>query len=415
VGPITRRQARQSNSPESVVFDVNPTPKDIWDEIEDDAFQRSEDAKAPRPSPPYTVVSGEELLGKELAPEIHIWGQGLITAGKLTAVIGQGGTGKSRLMMQIAVEQTAGLNALGFKATDEIGPQKWLFVGTENGTHRLQNEFRTMVNSLATEEQKQTAKIHCFFHILEQDDDGDIMLREDNEPRWAALLRAVNPDVVCVDPFGDLHPGDINKPAEVRATLAAFLRVCRKGRHDRAIVIVHHARAGKHNIAGAVGWDQGAFSLGAKDLTTKARVQLHVTFTDPDDWSRILLSMGKANDVPRFEPRGYQLNHESMRYEDDPDFDLEAWKADLDGKRHSATKLTPAELLDYIIRNGGPKNGEKRQWQEVAGEHFEVSARTVRGKIEDLIERKYLVVQKGGNLRVTDKYKAKERKAEDGL
>lgn len=394
---------------------MNETPRDIWDEIEDDNFRQVEDAKTPRPSPPYTVVSGRDLLAKSLPPEVHIWGQGLITAGKLTNVIGQGGTGKSRLLMQIGVEQTAGLHPLGFKPTADIGPMKWLFVGTENGTHRLQSEFRTMVSSLDTEEQRERAKQFCFFHILEQDDDADIVLREDNLPRWESMLRGVDPDVVCIDPFGDLHPGDINKPAEVRATLAAFLKTCRKGRHDRAIIIVHHARAGKQNIAGAVGWDQGAFSLGAKDITTKARVQIHVTFTDPDDWSKILLSLGKANDVSRFEPRGYRLNHETMRYEEDLDFDIEAWKADLDGKRHSATKLTPAELLDYISRNGGPKNGEKRQWQEAAGEHFGVSARTVRGKIEDLIERKYLVVQADGNLRVTEKYKSKERRAEDGL
>lgn len=243
----------------------------------------------------------------------------------------------------------------------------------------------------------------------------DILLREDNVGRWSAMLDAVKPTVVVADPFGDIHPGDINKPAEVRATVRAFMRVCRRHNPEMAMVIIHHARAGKTNISGAVGWDQGAFSLGAKDITTMARVQVNVTFTDPDDWSKILLSLGKANDMERFEPRGFLLNQRTMKYEADPNFDLETWKADLDGKRSPATKLSVAQVLDYIIKNGGPKAEGKRNWEMNLGRSFGVSDKTVRTKIKTAFDLGYLVTSKTGDFRVTDKYRAHQDLEEDGV
>jgi len=388
--------------------------RDIWDELEDNLFRQVEDEQHGRPAKAFNTVTAAELLEMELPPPQHIWGPGIITRGQLTAVIGQGGTGKSRLLMQAAVEERAGMAPLGFelpKGSRRMA-NRWLFVGTENSMRRLQDELRLMLARF-TDEQRTEIGQGIHFHVLKEDEDMDILLREDNLGRWQAMLEDVGPTVVVVDPFGDIHPGDINKPAEVRATVRAFMRVCRAADHEMAMVIIHHARAGKNNIAGAVGWDQGAFSLGAKDITTMARVQINVTFTDPEDWGKVMLSLGKANDMERFEPRGFVLNRQTMSYELDADFDLEEWKADLDGKRSPGTKVSVSEVLQYIVERGGPEPRKKREWEETAAQYFGVVWRTIQSKIARAEKEGFLRESKGV-FRVTEKFHKHQAKKEDG-
>jgi KaiC/GvpD/RAD55 family RecA-like ATPase len=389
--------------------------RDIWDEIEDDLFNKVEDKEHGRPAKAFTTVTAAELMAMDIPAPQHVWGPGIITRGQLTAVIGQGGTGKSRLLMQAAVEERANLAPLGFALPEGSKrlANRWLFVGTENSMRRLQGELKLMLARF-TEQQRLEIGQGIHFHILKEDDDMDIMLREDNLNRWRAMLDAVAPTVVVVDPFGDIHPGDINKPAEVRATVRAFMKVCRSADHEMAMVIIHHARAGKTNIAGAVGWDQGAFSLGAKDITTMARVQINVTFTDPEDWGKVLISLGKANDMERFDPRGFRLNRETMSYEVDPDFDLDEWKADLDGKRSPATKVTVGQVLQEIIETGGPQPRKKWDWFKEIGAKYNVTGKTVEGKIRRALEMGFVREDSKGIFRVTEKYQKHQEKAEDG-
>jgi hypothetical protein len=193
------------------------------------------------------------------------------------------------------------------------------------------------------------------------------------------------------------------------------MRLCRSVDKDMAMVIIHHARAGRNNIAGAVGWDQGAFSLGAKDITTMARVQLNVTFTDPEDWGKVMVSLGKANDTERIEPIGLCLNRETMRYEVDMDFDLDEWKADLDGKRSSGTKVSVGQVLQEILETGGPEPRKKWDWLNAAGKKFGgVTGKTIQSKIKKGLEHGYLREDSEGVLRVTEKYRKQQEAAEDG-
>lgn len=387
--------------------------RDIWDEIEDDLFRQVEDEEQGRPAKSFTTMSARELLKAELPRLVWVWGKGLITRGQLCAIVGQGGTGKSRIILQVAVDERAGVAPLGIGGATPGKPNRWLFVGTENGIHRLQEELAKMC-SVYKGEQLEAVLDGIHFHILKEDDDADILLREDNLGRWKAMLEEVAPTVVVADPFGDLHPGDINKPAEVRATVRAFMRLCRSVDKEMAMVIIHHARAGRNNIAGAVGWDQGAFSLGAKDITTMARVQINVTFTDPEDWGKVMVSLGKANDTERIEPIGLCLNRETMRYEVDMDFDLDEWKADLDGKRSAGTKVTVSMVLDHIHQKGGPEPRKKREWEASVADIFGVKDRTIRKKITDAIKHGYLREKSNGEYRVTDRYLKRQEGKEDG-
>jgi RecA-family ATPase len=388
--------------------------REIWDENEDDLFRQVEDEAHGRPAKSFTTMSARQLLKAELPRLVWVWGKGLITRGQLCAIVGQGGTGKSRITLQVAVDERAGVAPLGIAGATPGKPNRWLFVGTENGIHRLQEELGKMC-SVYQGEQRDRVLDGIHFHVLKEDDDADILLREDNLGRWKAMLEEVAPTVVVADPFGDLHPGDINKPAEVRATVRAFMRLCRSVDKDMAMVIIHHARAGRNNIAGAVGWDQGAFSLGAKDITTMARVQLNVTFTDPEDWGKVMVSLGKANDTERIEPIGLCLNRETMRYEVDMDFDLDEWKADLDGKRSSGTKVSVGQVLQEILETGGPEPRKKWDWLNAVGKKFGgVTGKTIQSKIKKGLEHGYLREDSEGVLRVTEKYRKQQEAAEDG-
>jgi hypothetical protein len=153
--------------------------------------------------------------------------------------------------------------------------------------------------------------------------------------------------------------------------------------------------------------------LGAKDITTMARVQLNVTFTDPEDWGKVMVSLGKANDTERIEPIGLCLNRETMRYEVDMDFDLDEWKADLDGKRSPGTKLSVTELVQHIKQNGGPEARKKREWQKQVGGHFDVSYRTIITKINKAKEAGWLRESENGELRVMPKFDEHTAKRED--
>jgi hypothetical protein len=145
-----------------------------------------------------------------------------------------------------------------------------------------------------------------------------------------------------------------------------------------------------------------------------ARVQINVTFTDPEDWGKVMISLGKANDMERFEPRGFVLNRDLMSYELDVDFDLEEWKADLDGKRSPGMKVSMAMVLDHIHKNGGPEPRKKREWEEAVADIFGVKDRTIRKKITDATKQGFLRENSKGEYRVTEKYLKRQEAKEDG-
>lgn len=336
---------------------------EIWREIEDPDFHASENQLHPKPHP-FTILSGKDLRTVKVPEKISIVGDGVIALGQLTTVIGQGGTGKSRVTMQIALSQILGWSVAGLKTHPE--PLKHLLIGTENSIYRQKSEYLKMTQSLSSA-QRGAVDAHIFFHVVQEMDDAFINLGSDDIRRkWVDTLEHVNPDVVYIDPYGEVHIGDINKDADVRHTLREITKVCRRFNPRTAIVVVHHGRTGRTNIAQAVGWDKGNFALGSKALYSGARSQINIAPADPEDPSRIILSCGKSNDSKPFDPVGLKLDEKTMLYGVDPTFDLQTWKDDVDGKQRgqsvSVRDVTDAirdgktrhkEILDHLIEGIG--------------------------------------------------------------
>ena len=194
-----------------------------------------------------------------------------------------------------------------------------------------------------------------------------------------------------MDPFGEVNAGDINKDADVRYTLRELTKLCRRHNHDTAIIIVHHARTGRQNIAQAVGWDKANFALGSKALYSGARCQINIAPADPDNPSRIVLSCGKFNDGRPFDPVGLKLDDSTMLYEPDATFDLNAWKDDVEGKA-SGQSASIKDVINAIDSGNKTYTAICHHVAEATG----CSKSTVKRRVQDALEKAY--IRKSDNL-----------------
>lgn len=347
------------------------------------------DVQAPAPKP-FTVLSAAELLERELPEKVSILGDGIIVMGQLTSVLGQGGTGKSRYTMNLAKSQILGHDFAGFPTYPQ--PLKHLLIGTENSIHRQQSELRKMTASLTPEERALLGE-HLFFHVVESMDDAFINFGSPEiAKKWEQTLEAIRPDVIYVDPFGEIVIGDVNKDADVRHTLRELTRICRRHNHDTAIIVVHHARTGRGNIAQAVGYDKGNYGLGSKALYSGVRSQINLAPADPEDSSRIVMSCGKSNDTKPFKPMGLKLNEATMTYEVDTLFDVDAWLSDVEGKQRGQV----ASVAD-TVRAVEAGNIRYADIAKAVVDETACSVATAKRRIKEAVDGGYLRKRTNGN------------------
>lgn len=378
------------------------TPRAIWEEIPDEDFQpadRSLDfpflqaacpelacpelAEGPEGSKPFTVLNALELLEVPVPPKVNVLGDGVISLGQLTTVIGQGGSGKSRFVMQVAIAQVLGWPVAGLPTHPE--PLKHLLIGTENSIHRQKADLQKMTSRLSDDQRARLGE-YLFFHVIREIDDAFISLASpDIRRKWVLTLEAVRPNCIYIDPFGEVNVGDINKDADVRHTLREITKVCRRHDPESAIIIVHHARTGRQNIAQAVGWDKSNFALGSKALYSGARCQVNIAPADPEDPSRIVLSCGKSNDSRPFDPVGLKLDPDTMFYEPDAAFDLQSWKDDVEG-RVSGQSASIKDVINAIENGNKTYTAICRAVSDATG----CSKSTVKRRVQDALEKSYI-------------------------
>lgn len=370
----------------------------IWQETEEPEFYAHENIVNPPPKP-FSVFSGEELRRAKLPPRVNVLGCGLIALGQISTIIGQGGTGKSRIAMQIAISQILGIPFAGLP-THNV-PLRHLLIGNENSIQRQQHDYLRMTSKLTPAEQR-LVDTHIFFHVLRDITDSYISLgQEDIKARWLDTLAQYQPDCVYVDPFGEVNEGDINKDADVRRTLRELSRICRSHNPDTAIVVIHHGRTGRQNIAQAVGFDRGNFALGSKALFSACRCQLNVAPKEADGGNGIVLSCGKANDFKPFEPIGLRLDEETMLYQIDTGFDTAAWVDDVEGK----TTGKSAAILDAIHAINGGAIAYNDLCKAISS-NTGCSLSTARRRVQDAMEKNYVRKNTKGEYALTDKARA---------
>ena len=293
---------------------------------------------------PYSTRSWAELSRMVLDPPPIVWGG--FAMGAVGAIFGQGGLGKSRMALNIARNQVLGLPFAGMPTAS--GPLKHLLMGSENSIHRLVDDIRHMNRGLSPDEVELLGR-NVRLATLEQPDDTCISLAStDNLERWRMTLRDWPPDMLWVDPWGDVLDGDANSDDDARATIAGLRRILRTANPDAGLVILAHARTGARNIAQAVGYDAANFGKGSKALYSTARCAWNLAPGDESDKPPVICVHAKSNDCPKQRTVALRLDPDTRLYSPIEGFDLETWQAEV-GQRangHSASKRRPGMTQD---------------------------------------------------------------------
>ena len=212
-------------------------------------------------------------------------------------------------------------------------------------TTAIRGRYRADLEGLLrnlTPEQGEALLDSLYFHLVEDIDDT---MTASTMDRIAETVADTQAGAVVVDPLGDILTGDANADLDVRVSLRGLMRAVRKANPLASVLLIHHARTGKLNIAQAVGYDRGNYGKNSKAVYAACRSVINMAPGDPDDTSKVVFACGKCNDAAPFPTFGMRL--ENGFYVPDPTFDLDAWTADLEGKRNVA-KLSVQDIVDFV-------------------------------------------------------------------
>jgi hypothetical protein len=223
---------------------------------------------------------------------------------------------------------------------------------TENSNRRLQTDLAHFEKWVGPADWKKVCE-HLFIHTLEND--ADTMLSLDNNSAVERLEYAIKdtvPDFVVWDVLRDFGIGDLNKDQDMGDTLQTIARLTRKGdiQRKRIPVVLHHAGTGKAGAAKAVGYDRSSHGRNSKVLFGWARSMINIAPGSPDENPPLVISCGKNNNGAMFPAFAARFNPETHIYELHPDFDLEAWTADVSGKKATDDPLMTAERVGQLCK-----------------------------------------------------------------
>ncbi len=303
----------------------------------------------------YSTRSWSEIARLCLPPPVWFLGECFALGHgrvRLHVIFGQGGLGKSRIGMNIARNQVLGLPFGGLATGSE--PLRHLFMGTENGLHRLQYDIRMMSAGLSAS-QIELLSDHIFLATLEAADDPYVTLADPaNVDRWRVTIEQRRPDVLWVDPWGDVQAGDANAETDARWTISELTKILGAVNRDAAIVVLAHARTGVRNIMEAVGYDGANFGKGSKALYSCARCVFNLAPGTEDDNPPVVVACPKNNDGAKPQPFALEMDTASMTYEEMPHFDVEEWiqeirdRASGRRKKGQQARLTEDQAVEIL-------------------------------------------------------------------
>lgn len=306
----------------------------------------------------------KEILNMEFDDSDCHFGDRVIASGQPVTILGPGGVGKSRMVMQLAMCMVVGAPFLGMPTHGQ--DLRWLFIQSENSNRRLKKDISAMVFGLGLVEEIKRVNRCLFFHTIETDCDTFLDLEDKrDEGEISALIEDVNPHFVVFDPLNTFTSLDLNTDQGMKAVCQSLSRVVRRGNPDRVPVVVHHSLTGKNGAARAVGWDKASYGRNSKVLQAWTRAQINITPADPEDRSKLVVSCGKNNNGADFPEIGAVLDGKGI-YRVDPDFDPEAFREKIgaDSSRSQAMRaedvpglftgtVTKQELVNKVMKECG--------------------------------------------------------------
>lgn len=298
---------------------------------------------APKLPKVLTLRSPDELVNMEFTDDDIILGDRVLADGQPLVIAAAGGTGKSRLLLQLVASIVAGRDFVGIPTRGTH--RRWLILQTENSNRRLKQDLLNLWRWL-DEAAWQRFKEQVLIHTLEAEHDGFVSLDSpQNRLLIGAAIEKAAPDVVCIDPLNEFGIGDLNKDCDMRATLTALGQLCRHGNPRRAIVALHHAITGRNGAAKATGHDRASFGRNSKTLHSWARAQVNLAPFNPDDNRQLVVACGKLSNGPEFAPFGIALGEDGI-YAPDPSINVAQWAADIAGTAKQAPLMTPERVAE---------------------------------------------------------------------
>ena len=367
--------------------------KDLNDWILDGATHTdvlaSIELATPKRQSNLTVRNIDELLKMTFDDSDNYLGDRMLAAGRMVSFLGPGGVGKSRMVLQMAICCILGEQFLGIES--HARGKKWLIIQTENNNRRLSQDLRSLQKHYDLTDSRMAMVKRCLaIHTVETIDDAYVDLTTEEDYRQVAgLIDDEQPDIVVLDPLNTFTARDLNSDAEMREVTRLISQAVRTGNPDRCALIIHHSLTGKAGAQKASGWDKASFGRNSKNLLNAVRAQWNLTQVDPDDSTQLMLGGGKNNDGALLPELGVKFDEETGIYEHDPDFDLDEFRAALEGQKELKSGIAMPPNIVANLFSGRISGGELT---EKLVEQFGASKSAAYRAIKDATDDKYLEV-----------------------
>ena len=297
-----------------------------------------------------TAKTPDQILEMKFDPTESYLFDGLFSKGQVMTLVGPGGIGKSRLLLQLAAAMITGKQFLGI----QMSPRKlrWLFIQNENSARRLQADFQRL-KAWIGDDGWQDVSDNIRIQTPENYEDTLLDLNHyKSKKRVEDYIRQNEPDVIVFDPLCAFTTGSLNSDSSMRQVCVDINQVARSGNNDRSVVVVHHALTGKEGAKKAVGLDRASYGKGSKALHSWTRGQINVAPSSSTDNRRLMISCGKNSNGQEFKTFGVRLNPETLIYELDEDFNVEQWELGLNG---GTEKLNPSSVAKLVAEGAVSK------------------------------------------------------------
>lgn len=281
---------------------------------------------------PLSFLTFSQILNIPTSQSDCIMGDHLLDKGTPLVIVGQGGTGKSRLVYQLmgaCVRQDQ--KFLNFDLWPGAFHLKWLVIQVENSVRRLKQTAESMKAYTGDRWKVFNDQVH----ILTPLHDNDLIVSLDNPDAISRLKNVItrfSPDVIVFDSLYDFSIGDLNKDVDMRSTLLAMSRLAKFNNPKRAIIILHHSLTGQAGAAKAMGFDRTSFSRNSKVLYNWTRAQINLAPVSPENNEQLVISCAKCSDGKEFTAFPVILNPISMLYQLDNTVDVNSWSSLVKGK-----------------------------------------------------------------------------------
>ena len=300
----------------------------------------------------FTTADALDIEADDSEPPEEVWGGLRLAPGQLMEVIGGSGLGKSRMMLNLAVNQVLGRGFAGLPTCKR--PLNWLFYGNENGFYRYRNDLRQMLK-FCTADERNRLRGHIFLPTMRLPRDAYVSFSdEQNRIKLKTTIRYRDADVVVLDPWGAVIDGDELDDGDVRKTIFEIMDVLAANvEKPTAGIILNQSRNGIKELVDAAGFGAANYGKNSKAIFSVMRNVWNLRpahFAEPV--TKIELIHAKSSDFAAYEPRAVDFDPNTFSYSLDPNFNHDAWQYELERARRSGSTLTSEQRTDAYRRQG---------------------------------------------------------------